>query len=830
MANFVVAPGVTSSGLSLGFNDSLTVSSGGIVENSFFQDMTTVIQHGGEGFANVVTDLATEVVAGVDTDSTVANGGVIQVQSNGKAENIVVAAGGELANFGTANNTFLNLGARMLIQSNGQSADTTMIGGQMTIYSGFASLTEVFGGVEEITGSNSVDAGSEIFSGGVQRADSGGLLSATTVAAGGSAVAATGSELSSAMVESGGVDVISSGSLAVLTTVEAGGEEVISGGTALGTTLSGGFELVDGVNGGTEETIVSAGGEQLVVSSALTVETKVLSGGSAAVETGGELTGTVVSSGGVVIERYFGSAIGTVVSTGGMDLVSSGGITTGTQVEGLQVVSGGETSATTLFTGGQETVLSGGLASATQVSSGGTLTISSGGVADGGEVFAGGALIIDGTISTDATLTVAGHLALGGAVAGPRTLAGTGTLALTGGASTIGAGAALSIAHVSQGAATLNLTGDLAYGGTWTQTKGSIVVDAARTLTLAGTGDRFSGTLNGAGAVVFAAGSDTLSGTKLLVADTVVAGAAVTLAGAIDLAKTLTVTGPGLTVAAQGATLSGGGHLLLAGVAGNEIVGAKATAVLANVDDTILGAGDLGGGSMVLDNEGDGTIGSATGTALVIDTGANTILNSGLIASESAGGLTVKSAVINNSLLGVSVGTLTLDAAVTGTGEVLINAGTAAFAAAFSQNVDFEGAAGVLQLAKSQAYTGAITGFSKTGGTSLDLRDIAFTTGKTKATFVENGAKTQGVLTVTDGTHTALITLVGNYAGSTFTTKSDGHSGTTVVDPTKAAAGAPAVLPLITAMAAFDAGAGHWVPTAESGRTSEHLLVAAHPS
>ena len=38
-------------------------------------------------------------------------------------------------------------------------------------------------------------------------------------------------------------------------------------------------------------------------------------------------------------------------------------------------------------------------------------------------------------------------------------------------------------------------------------------------------------------------------------------------------------------------------------------------------------------------------------------------------------------------------------------------------------------------------------------------------------------------LTVTDGTHTANIALLGNYLASTFVASSDGHGGTLVVDP-----------------------------------------------
>ena len=63
---------------------------------------------------------------------------------------------------------------------------------------------------------------------------------------------------------------------------------------------------------------------------------------------------------------------------------------------------------------------------------------------------------------------------------------------------------------------------------------------------------------------------------------------------------------------------------------------------------------------------------------------------------------------------------------------------------------------------------------------SLDLEDISFGS-KTMATY--SGTSTSGVLTVADGSHVAKITLEGDYLASTFTVSSDGHGGTTVVDP-----------------------------------------------
>ncbi|HXU98949.1 MAG TPA: hypothetical protein VG166_00445 [Caulobacteraceae bacterium] len=99
-------------------------------------------------------------------------------------------------------------------------------------------------------------------------------------------------------------------------------------------------------------------------------------------------------------------------------------------------------------------------------------------------------------------------------------------------------------------------------------------------------------------------------------------------------------------------------------------------------------------------------------------------------------------------------------------------------------------------LAHSQAYAGIISGFSKAGGTSLDLEDVSFT----GATASYSGTTSSGVLTVTDGTHTAKIKFAGNYTASTWILSSDGHGGVVVVDPLAAD---PSVHAIASAIASF---------------------------
>jgi len=63
----------------------------------------------------------------------------------------------------------------------------------------------------------------------------------------------------------------------------------------------------------------------------------------------------------------------------------------------------------------------------------------------------------------------------------------------------------------------------------------------------------------------------------------------------------------------------------------------------------------------------------------------------------------------------------------------------------------------------------------------IDLPGIGFGAATTLA-YSENNSRTGGTLTVTDGTHTAAIALLGNYMASTLVTGADGHDGTLVTE------------------------------------------------
>jgi hypothetical protein len=93
-------------------------------------------------------------------------------------------------------------------------------------------------------------------------------------------------------------------------------------------------------------------------------------------------------------------------------------------------------------------------------------------------------------------------------------------------------------------------------------------------------------------------------------------------------------------------------------------------------------------------------------------------------------------------------------------------------------NVTFSSGTGELKLDNSVAFTGRISGL--TADDALDLSDISYGA-NTRASF--SGNSRGGTLTVTDGSNTARIALLGNYLNSGWTLSNDGNGGTVVVDP-----------------------------------------------
>jgi len=257
-------------------------------------------------------------------------------------------------------------------------------------------------------------------------------------------------------------------------------------------------------------------------------------------------------------------------------------------------------------------------------------------------------------------------------------------------------------------------------------------------------------------------------------------GAILPLTGIVNNTGTIELNSVGgqtaLEVGASGITLQGGGQITLSDSAVNFIFGATPTATLTNVDNTIIGAGQLGSGEMTLINEG--TIIASGHNALVIDTGVNIINNSGVLEAIGGSELDVLSDVANSGLLWANGGDLTISGDVSGNGHAIISgSGMLEFAGASSESTSFAaGAAGTLELDNPSTFTGTISGLSS--GDYLDLGNIVYGTGTT-LTYSHDWKGDDGILTVSDGTQTDSIVLLGRYSAKDFV-MSENSTGTVI--------------------------------------------------
>ncbi|TPL74401.1 adhesin, partial [Mesorhizobium sp. B2-3-13] len=258
-------------------------------------------------------------------------------------------------------------------------------------------------------------------------------------------------------------------------------------------------------------------------------------------------------------------------------------------------------------------------------------------------------------------------------------------------------------------------------------------------------------------------------------------GALLPLSGIINNSGLISLDSTGsdtlLQVVQHGVTLQGGGQILLSDSAANMISGTGPDVTLVNVDNTISGAGQLGGGMLSIDNQG--TIIATGSHALVIDTGGSVVTNSGTLEATGSGGLTVSGGLANSGMLWANGGDIVIHGQVTGDGDATIgNLSKLEFGGASSTDVTFgHDAAGMLQLDDSFDYSGRIGGI--TNDDRLDLGDILFGAGTT-AVYQANQDGSGGTLTVSDGTHGAALHLVGNYDANAFKLADDGQGHTVV--------------------------------------------------
>jgi hypothetical protein len=98
---------------------------------------------------------------------------------------------------------------------------------------------------------------------------------------------------------------------------------------------------------------------------------------------------------------------------------------------------------------------------------------------------------------------------------------------------------------------------------------------------------------------------------------------------------------------------------------------------------------------------------------------------------------------------------------------------------AYSGTITFAGSTGTLKIDNPTSFSGSIGGQLAIG----DVIDLPNITAGAGATLAYSGNNGPGTLTVSDGTHTDSIALLGNYSLANFTASSDGNGGTQFIDP-----------------------------------------------
>ena len=100
---------------------------------------------------------------------------------------------------------------------------------------------------------------------------------------------------------------------------------------------------------------------------------------------------------------------------------------------------------------------------------------------------------------------------------------------------------------------------------------------------------------------------------------------------------------------------------------------------------------------------------------------------------------------------------------------------------AASDTVLFQGSTGSLTLDQSSSFAALIQGFTgdgtQAGSDQIDLKDINY------ASLSETFDQVNDTLSVSDGTHSALLHFAGTYVQANFSFASDGNGGTIVYDP-----------------------------------------------
>lgn len=735
----IISSGQTVSGGTVGPGQTQTVLSGGV-------DIGTAIQ----GNQFVYGTASGVFVTGGTTSSGVGYTGVETVYSGGRTMATTVGAGSEeiVSSGGKASGTVVSdgntvvgeVGGALVVSSGGIASGTVVV--SSVEFGGFNLAGEyVDAGGEEIGGTvgaggseyvSGTAIGVTVSSGGHLYVASGGNAGGVTVLSGGE-IELDGGTVSGLRLEAGAIEIVPvvepgqtiSGSL-----VSGQGQTVLAGGRAIGTTVISGIQDVDGAAIGTN---VSSGGLQVVWSGGRVQATTVDAGGAFHIYSGGSASSVTVLSGGTVILDG-GTFTGLVLSSGAIEeapLVNSG-----------QTVSG-----TVVPQNDSQTIDAGGLAIATQIASGGNQFVYGSAI---GTVLSGEALL-----SGNILLHAVQYVLEGGGASGTE----VGNL----GQVYVDSGAQADGTTISSGGAAF--AGTVTFGGTMTRT------------TVAG-GKLYvaSGALASA-TLISDGGAEYLSSGGIAATTTVVSGG--TLISIYGAVSKLTVSSGGnayqFAGTMKGATLAGG-HL--------DVLGGTATGI------TVSSGGIEFAGTFFNGSSGGTLIGSVVNSGGVLVTGVHgtvsgAVVSAGAYLFELAGttrGVVLSGGVqlVGGGLPGVPPPNPAPPAIAAGTivssgGKEYVNSNGSAVGATVRAGgeIVFNG--------------GSISGLAVSSGGAIDLAQFAYS-GAASLSFAENSQNTGGVLTVSNGTGSFAVTLLGQYAAAGFHMARDGGGGTviTYAPPTSA--------------------------------------------
>ena len=427
--------------------------------------------------------------------------------------------------------------------------------------------------------------------------------------------------------------------------------------------------------------------------------------------------------------------------------------------------SGGTTTGTTVSDGGFEVILPGGAASGSVLTSGGYEYVYSGASASGTSVSSGAIQNDDGT--TSGTQLAGFQIVYSGAAANSATITSEGYQYILPGGLAAGADVASGGIQNDDGAA--NNTVLAGFQAVFSGAVASITAIGSAGYQYILPGGVASGTdvvLGGIQNVEGSAGNNLLDGSQVI------------FSGAEAISTTIDATGYQ--------------YILRGGIANSTIV---SNGGIQNDDGTANNT-SLGGFQAVFS-------GATASNTIIENGGYQYILPGGGVSNTTLYGVQNDDGVANGNIIssggyqivfsGASASGTTIDA---GGFEVVVSGGATSNATISGGYLELGGGNGaggvvtfsggdILKLDDSLHFNGKIAGFALPD--QLDLADIAFGANTTLG-FSEAGNNTSGTLTVSDGTHTANILLLGQYVAGNFHITSDGGGGTVVTDPPVAVA------------------------------------------